>query len=203
MTIQALEYDRTINAISAASDGVITTSAAHGLETGFVDISGCTGEYTLFNGTDWDFTRVSDTTFTIGEDSTGFAAFSGTATVTFRRHENAFDNAIAIGQTKNFKIGNIKTTDTCRFFVDTVADPVTALKDMLVQIFGRSDGSGEWHLLTTLSDSDLTFVAANIDGGTRFTAYSAAIPMLPRMRAKIGNEASGTADYRCWMLWDA
>jgi len=75
--------DATVSAVTQANPGQVTTSAAHGFETGdSISFTGV-GGMTELNGNSYTITVVNTTTFTIGADTTAFTAFTsgGTATL--------------------------------------------------------------------------------------------------------------------------
>jgi uncharacterized protein (TIGR02217 family) len=70
----------TVNAITKANPGVATTSAAHGFSNGqVIYLSGVAG-MTEVNDRAFTIAGVTSTTFQLGEDTTSYGTFTGTAT---------------------------------------------------------------------------------------------------------------------------
>lgn len=83
-TIQLAKSPKTksIGAISKATDAVITTTSAHGIDVGdFVEVTGVVG-MTELNGNTYGVLAKTTNTLTIDVDSTGFTAYTSGGTVT-------------------------------------------------------------------------------------------------------------------------
>ena len=83
-TIQLTKSPKTksISAISKATDAVITTTSAHGIDVGdFVEVTGVVG-MTELNGNTYEVLAKTTNTLTIDVDSTGFTTYTSGGTVT-------------------------------------------------------------------------------------------------------------------------
>lgn len=83
-TIQLTKSPKTksISAITQATDAVITTTSAHGIDVGdFVEVTGVVG-MTELNGNTYEVLAKTTDTLTIDVDSTGFTAYTSGGTVT-------------------------------------------------------------------------------------------------------------------------
>lgn len=83
-TIQLTKSPKTksISAITQATDAVITTTSAHGIDVGdFVEVTGVTG-MTELNGNTYEVLATTTNTLTIDVDSTGFTTYTSGGTVT-------------------------------------------------------------------------------------------------------------------------
>lgn len=75
---------RTISGITAANPGVVTTTTAHGLETGDMGtLSGLTGGWAALNGQVVEATVINATSFSIMDTTMLGAPFAGAATITY------------------------------------------------------------------------------------------------------------------------
>ena len=84
-----------VASITQANPGVATTDLNHGFATGqIIQINGATG-MTAINGTDLTITVITETTFSVGVDTSGYGAYTGNGVVTpnFRNTSvNLFDS---------------------------------------------------------------------------------------------------------------